>query len=60
MKKNFELKRIGFTREFEQGAKQIFFISFYPDYIKTVMLAFTNRKSKMLNFKTFKIVLLAT
>ena len=30
------------------------------DYIKTVMLDFINKKSKMFNFKTFKIVLLAT
>ena len=30
------------------------------DYIKTIMLDFINKRSKMFNFKTFKIVLLAT
>ena len=30
------------------------------DYIKTMMLDFINKRSKMFNFKTFKIVLLAT
>ena len=30
------------------------------DYIKTMMLDFINKTIKMFNFKTFKIVLLAT
>ena len=30
------------------------------NYIKTIMLDFINKRSKMFNFKTFKIVLLAT
>ena len=30
------------------------------DYIKTMMLDFINKRSTMFNFKTFKIVLLAT
>ena len=30
------------------------------DYIKTMMLDFINNRSKMYNFKTFKVVLLAT
>ena len=30
------------------------------DYIKTMMLDFINKKSKMFNFKKFKIVILAT
>ena len=30
------------------------------DYIKTMMLDFINKRNKMFNFKTFKIVLLAT
>ena len=30
------------------------------DYIKTMMLDFIKKRSKMFNFKTFKIVLLAT
>ena len=30
------------------------------DYIKLMMLDFINKTSKMFNFKTFKIVLLAT
>ena len=29
------------------------------DYIKTMMLDFLSKRSKMFNFKTFKIVLLA-
>ena len=30
------------------------------DYIKTILLDFIHKRSKMFNFKTFKIVLLAT
>ena len=30
------------------------------DYIKSMMLYFINKRSKMFNFKTFGIVLLAT